>query len=108
MSIAGSPRRWPSTTRSPLLIVSSPLMQRISVLLPEPLGPQTTTTSFGCTLSVTSRSTWRGPNHLLTPRNSITVWCLPGCAAVASSQLDLGMGGAHAAFDPAGDGEQRV
>ena len=42
------------------------LTQRMSVLLPEPEGPQTTTTSPGATSSVTSFSTWSGPNHLLT------------------------------------------
>src|SRR3990172_8318784 len=42
------------------------LTQRISVLLPEPEGPQTTTTSPGATSSVTSFSTWSGPNHLPT------------------------------------------
>src|SRR5882757_7753661 len=71
MLVTGSPRRWPSTMRSPSLIASRPLMQRISVDLPEPLGPQTTTTSRGSTLSVMSFSTLSAPNHLLTPRKSI-------------------------------------
>src|SRR5882757_1924448 len=71
MLVAGSPRRWPSTMRSPSLIASRPLMQRISVDLPEPLGPHTTTTSRGSTLSVMSFSTLSAPNHLLTPRKSI-------------------------------------
>src|SRR3546814_21554 len=36
---------WPSTVTGPLSISSRPLRQRIRVLLPEPLGPMTTTIS---------------------------------------------------------------
>jgi hypothetical protein len=49
------------------------LMQRISVLLPLPLGPQTTTTCPAAMLKSMSLSTCSAPNHLLTLRNSITV-----------------------------------
>src|SRR5207244_11583472 len=42
-----------------------------SVLLPEPDGPHTTTTSPGATDRVMSRSTWSLPNHLLTPLKTI-------------------------------------
>ena len=48
-------------------------MQRISVLLPLPLGPQTTTTFPAAMLRSMSLSTCSAPNHLLTLRNSITI-----------------------------------
>ena len=43
----------------------------MSVDLPLPEGPQTTTTSPLSTLVVQSMSTWKVPYHLLTPRISI-------------------------------------
>ena len=48
-------------------------MQRIRVLLPLPLGPQTTTTFPAAMLRSMSLSTCSAPNHLLTLVNSITV-----------------------------------
>jgi len=57
----------PSTMILPSWCVSSRLMQRISVDLPEPDGPQTTTRSPLATERFTSRSTCRAPNHLFTP-----------------------------------------
>ena len=45
MSTSGSSTCTPSTTTFPEAVVSSRLMQRISVLLPEPDGPLTATTS---------------------------------------------------------------
>src|ERR1700676_4450021 len=50
---------------------ASPLMQRNSVLLPDPLGPQITTTSACVTLRVTCFRTWLEPNHLSTQSISI-------------------------------------
>src|SRR5512139_4120445 len=50
---------------------SNALIQRISVLFPEPLGPQTTATSPYLMDRLISFRTCREPNHLLTPRNSI-------------------------------------
>ena len=41
-------------------------MQRISVDLPEPEGPQTTIRSPFDTASSISRNTWNSPYHLLT------------------------------------------
>src|SRR5688572_4221125 len=61
----------PSTTRSPSSIGSRPFTQRISVLLPDPDGPHTTTTSPRATLSATFWRTCSLPNHLLTFRKSI-------------------------------------
>ena len=56
----------PSTTMRPSWWVSRRLMQRIMVDLPDPDGPHTTTRSLSATVSETSRSTCRAPNHLLT------------------------------------------
>src|SRR3569623_2794010 len=39
-------------------------MQRISVDLPEPVGPQITIRSLRATARSMSRSTWKSPNHL--------------------------------------------
>src|SRR6185369_12199050 len=69
----GSHTERPSTMISPDWTVSRRLMQRISVLLPLPLGPQTTTTCPATMLKSMSLSTCSAPNHLLTLRNSITV-----------------------------------
>src|SRR5436309_12473612 len=51
---------------SPLVCFSSPLKQRISVLLPEPLGPINATTSLLCTSKSTSLRTCLSPKYLLT------------------------------------------
>jgi hypothetical protein len=56
----------PSTRRRPDWIASSRFTQRIRVLLPEPLGPQTTRTSPRATVRSTSRRTCSFPNHLFT------------------------------------------
>src|ERR1700681_2577077 len=65
--------RLPSTTTVPSCTASRPLMQRISVLLPEPDGPITTTTSPVATARSMSASTWFVPNHFWTPENSMAV-----------------------------------
>src|SRR3989338_1098641 len=62
---------WPWTTISPFWIASSRFTHRMSVLFPEPDGPQTTTASPASTIRSTSWRTCRGPNHLLTPLNSM-------------------------------------
>src|SRR5919106_5476237 len=62
----------PSTMMSPDWMVSSRLMQRMSVLLPLPLGPQTTTAFPASITRSMSFRTCSVPNHLLTLRNSIT------------------------------------
>src|SRR5690348_15161277 len=58
------PRSMPSTTISPSWNSSSALMQRISVDLPEPDGPQITMRSPLPTARSMSRSTWKSPYHL--------------------------------------------
>ncbi len=47
-------------------MVSNRLMQRIKVLLPLPLGPQTTTTFPAAMVRSMSLRTCSAPNHLLT------------------------------------------
>ena len=67
----GSRRERPSTSISPESTASSRLMQRSSVLLPDPDGPITTTTCPRSTRMETSLSTRSGPNDLKIPRMSI-------------------------------------
>jgi hypothetical protein len=62
----------PSTTMSPCWIGSSALTVLISVDLPEPDGPQTTTTSPLTMRALQSASTWKLPYHLDTFWMSIT------------------------------------
>ena len=58
----------PSTTILPFWIASSWLMQRISVDLPEPEGPQMTIRSPRADVEVdVPVSAWKLPYHLLTP-----------------------------------------
>ncbi len=66
-SVLGSLTLMPSRMISPSWIGSSALTHLISVDLPEPDGPHTTTTSPLATLVVQSFSAWKvGPYHLLT------------------------------------------
>eukprot|EP00952_Eustigmatos_sp_NYUAD-ZCMA_P003248 14210-Eustigmatos_ZCMA.PRE.1 len=59
-TVDGPPRTLrPSTIRSPPSMVSSALMQRSSVDLPEPEGPQITMRSPLATDRSMSRSTWK-------------------------------------------------
>ncbi|CPL10513.1 Uncharacterised protein [Bordetella pertussis] len=61
-----APTETPSTMISPFWKASSPLTVLMSVDLPEPDGPQTTTTSPLATLVTQSLSTCVAPYHLLT------------------------------------------
>ena len=65
------PTDSPLTISSPCWKGSSPLTHLMSVLLPDPDGPHTTTTSPWSTFVVQSFSTWKAPYHLLTFLNSI-------------------------------------
>src|SRR5471032_2158625 len=60
----------PSNSIVPLSGRSSPLMQRSSVLFPEPLRPMIATTSPGSIDSDTSSSAWWLPNRLEMPFNA--------------------------------------
>src|SRR5882757_1889123 len=57
---------WPATSIRPDWQISSPLMQRSSVLLPEPLRPMMATTCPASTLSDTPFRTSTGPKRLCT------------------------------------------
>ena len=57
----------PSTMIAPRWCSSRRLMQRISVDLPEPEGPQMTMRSPLRTARLMSFSTWNWPYHLCTP-----------------------------------------
>ena len=65
-SVFGSESEMPSTTMSPFWNGSSAFTVLISVDLPEPDGPQTTTTSPFLIDVVLSVSTWKVPYHLET------------------------------------------
>ena len=64
--VLGSPTETPSTVIVPSWNGSSPLTHLTSVDLPEPEGPQTTTTSPLPTAVEQRLSTWDVPYHLLT------------------------------------------
>src|SRR5436853_4364779 len=70
-SVLGSFTEMPATVTAPSWNGSSPFTHLISVDLPEPDGPHTTTTSPLSTLVVQFLSTWKLPYHLLTLLNSI-------------------------------------
>ena len=71
-SVLGSLTLMPSRMISPPWIGSSALTHLISVDLPEPDGPHTTTTSPLATLVLQSFRAWKfGPYHLSTWRSSI-------------------------------------
>ena len=63
---AGSPTAIPSTTTRPALTGSRPLMQRSSVLLPDPLGPMITSRSPRATSTETSSRTLSVPKNFVT------------------------------------------
>ena len=72
--VPGSPTEMPSTVMLPFWNGSRPLTHLISVDLPEPDGPHTTTTSPLATSAVHFFSTWVGPYHLLTAPILITAF----------------------------------
>ena len=72
-SVFGSEIEMPLTTMSPFWNGSSAFTVLISVDLPEPDGPQTTTTSPFLMEVVLSVSTWKVPYHLETFLMSI-IW----------------------------------
>ncbi len=60
-------------------------MQRISVDLPEPDGPQMTMRSPLATLRSMSRSTWNWPYHLLTLSNEMIGASVPMVATFSGT-----------------------
>ena len=69
--VFGSPTEMPSTVISPFWNGSSALTHLMSVDLPLPEGPQTTTTSPLATSVEQSVSTWKVPYHFDTLRMEI-------------------------------------
>src|SRR6516162_6784469 len=69
---------------------SSRLVQRNKVVLPEPLGPITTTTSPGLTASDTSRNTSTAPKALCSPAISSIGRCSrPGTSSMAEEDASF-------------------
>src|SRR5690349_17088989 len=73
-SVFGSPTDAPSTVISPFWNGSSAFTHLISVDLPLPEGPQTTTTSPLATWVEQSVSTWKAPYHFETFLMEIIGW----------------------------------
>src|SRR5882672_662308 len=65
-ALPGRPTAWPHTSMRPSCTVSSPAMQRNSVLLPEPLRPTMATVWPRATSKPTPSSTRKGPNSFTT------------------------------------------
>src|ERR1700722_13939882 len=81
---------WPSNRTSPPWKVSSRLMQRSNVVLPEPDGPITATTSPGNTSSDTSRKNGVAPNCLNSPRiETIRVTAALVTASLVTASLGI-------------------
>src|SRR6266704_2904365 len=93
-SVLGSFTEMPGGGGAPSWNGSSPLTHLISVDLPEPDGPHTTTTSPLATSVEQSLSTWNGPYHLLTLRMTIMALAddgdavLQGAHAVGGGERD--------------------
>ena len=65
-------------------------MQRNKVVLPEPLGPITTTTSPGLTANETSRNTSTAPKRLYRPTmSSIARCCRVGATSMAEEDASF-------------------
>ena len=90
--------RWPLIFTPSMRILppsmgSSPLTQRRRVLLPDPLGPQITTTSARVTLRLTCFRTWFAPNHLST--RSISTKDVSAIVTADSTQSAVGSSVRH-------------
>ena len=71
----------------PLSMVSSRLIARQRVDLPDPDGPITTTTSPRLIVWLMSCRTCRSPNHLLTPSSTTNGW--PWAAPIDSASCTV-------------------
>src|ERR1700760_2423358 len=88
----------PSTTMSPCWIGSTELTVLISVDLPEPDGPQTTTTSPLLIVVVQSVSTWKLPYHL-------EMFLMSIMGSLSTDDLDLCLQATHQHRQAEGDDE---
>src|SRR6478672_8698901 len=82
--LPGRPTSWPQTSILPAWIVSSPAMQRSSVLLPDPLRPMIATVWPRTTSRLTPSKTRNVPNSFTTPVTCTTVALLAGAACIGS------------------------
>src|SRR5476651_2141280 len=73
---------WPHTSMVPAWMVSSPAMQRSSVLLPEPLRPTIATVWPRFTSKPTLSSTRNGPNSLTRSATRTTDSLVPSAAGM--------------------------
>src|SRR5258708_33745801 len=92
-------------------MVSSPFMQRSSVLLPEPLRPTIATICPSRTSSETPSSTFSGPKNFVTSRTCTTIPgdCAPlFCPKRTRAGGTMLSGGIHLPFKSAAGHRQRV
>src|SRR5262249_27260368 len=116
MRLTSLPSEMPSTTTSPSWNGSSPLMQRSTVDLPEPEGPQITMRSPRRTVRSTSRSTLNSPNHLCRPLISTAISPPARLGATASGLSSTALivvpsaplADAEPALDPGGVARHRI
>src|SRR6476469_9947744 len=83
-ALPGLPTSWPQTSILPAWIVSSPAMQRSSVLLPDPLRPTMATVWPRATSRLTPSRTRNVPNSLTTLETRTTVALVTGAACIGS------------------------
>src|SRR5882757_9328243 len=83
-ALPGRPTSWPQTSILPAWIVSSPAMQRSSVLLPDPLRPMMATVWPRPTSRLTPSRTRNFPNSLTTLETRTTAALLAGAACIGS------------------------
>jgi hypothetical protein len=69
--------RIPPISSSPSLMSSSPATMRIKVVLPQPLGPTSTTNSPSAMSRSTPCTTWMSPNRLMIPINCTAAMSVP-------------------------------
>src|SRR5262249_24487322 len=103
--VAASPTDTPSTTMRPCSNGSSPLTHLISVDLPEPDGPHTTTTSPLATRVEQPLSTCTVPYHLLTPSTVIMSGSKARSFQLSSHDGGAALDDAHALRGRQGDDE---
>src|SRR3954454_23831916 len=83
-ALPGRPTSRPQTSILPAWIVSSPAMQRNSVLLPDPLRPTMATVWPRATSRLTPSRTRNVPNSFTTPVTCTTVALVVGAACIGS------------------------
>src|SRR6478735_3338045 len=104
-----SSSRCPFTTMLPCWIGSRRLMQRISVDLPEPEGPQSTIFSPLRTMRSTLRRAWYPPYHFCTPFISIRILsCMDSAPLSDGGRRESCVGRSQWVLDCEGNAGDRV